>query len=413
MLLAGRQVADLDAAVPNDASILEFFPDLAPLMMFLFSASRNGLWHNDAPNACFIIDDPLLKERYGFLEYPKLLEVMEAKGFCTSIAFIPWNYRRSNRSVTELFASYPHRYSLCVHGCDHTAGEFGGTDRPLLRAKAQKALDRMMAHRQLSRLPFDEVMVFPQGVFSTTAIEALKSCGYLAAVNSTVHPIDSGEALTLRELLEVAVTRFSNFPVFIRRYPKKLAELAFDLFLGKPVLVVEHHGYFRCGYDALTEIVEKLNGFDERLEWTTLANTCSQACLRRTAENGNIHVWFFTDRFRLQNNTGKPQCYVLCRRRLPEAPLLGVTINGLHADYVEEENFLRMHLSLDVGQLAEVGIQYSKIDPVALTLERDRVRNVKVFVRRYLSECRDNYVDRNWFLSRMYSTARRLSGRKN
>src|SRR6266404_5520719 len=154
-------------------------------MMFLRSASESSWWHNDSASACFIVDDPPLKSRYGFLDYQKLLAVMEREQFCTSIAFIPWNFNRSERTLAEKFAAKPGRYSLCVHGCDHTWGEFGQDNQLLLQGRAQKALERMALHQQISNVPFDKVMVFPQGIFSTTAIRALRDCGYLAAVNTT------------------------------------------------------------------------------------------------------------------------------------------------------------------------------------------------------------------------------------
>src|SRR5213075_541958 len=133
-----------------------------------------------------------------------------------------------------------------------------------------EALARMRMHRARSGLGFDEVMVFPQGVFSTAAMKALRASGFLAAVNSTAYPIDAENSIVLRDLLQVAVTRFSNFPLFTRRYPGSVAELAFDLFLGKPALVVEHHGFFREGYEALAKTVEKLYKIEGRLQWTNL-----------------------------------------------------------------------------------------------------------------------------------------------
>lgn len=405
MLLAGRQIADLDATVPSNASILQFFSGLAPLMMFLFSASPNGFWHGDTPTACFIVDDPLLKKRYGFLDYRKLLDVMERKRFSTSIAFIPWNYRRSNRRVTELLADHLLRYSLCVHGCDHTAREFGLTNQPLLEEKAQKALDRMALHQRLSGLPFDDIMVFPQGVFSTVAMKALKSCGYLAAVNSTPYPVDVEDSLTL-DILDAAVTRFSNFPVFVRRYPRNVAEYAFDLFLGKPALLVEHHGYFRDGYDALAEIVKKVNGLDERLEWTSLANTCSHACLKRTAENGDIHVRFYTDTFRLQNATDRSQNYMLFRRRFPGEPLARVAIDGRPTGCSQDGDFVRIGLSLDAGNTVEVRLKQDRLDSTVPSWHQGPMDRARVSIRRRLCELRDNYVHRSRLLRSMVSIAR-------
>ena len=408
LLLANSQIADLDAEVPKTSSLLAFFPGLVPLMMFISSASANGLWYNDKPSACLIIDDPLLKRRYGCLEFRKLLEVMERKRFSTSIAFIPWNYRRSTRGVIDLFATYPERYSLCIHGCDHTGEEFGGSSHRLLREQAQKALDRMELHRERSGLPFDDIMVFPQGVFSTVAIEALKSCGYLAAVNSSAYTNDSGDTLTLRDLVDVAVTRFGNFPLFTRRYPRNIVELAFDLFLGKPALLVEHHSYVRNGYDALAEFIDKLNSLDKRLEWKSLGNICSCACLKRVSENGDIHVKFFANRFCLKNDSDRTQQYVLIRQQWPKDQLTGIAINGRQTDFIQEDNYVKIALSLNPGQSAEVRVQFGKVDPVCVPRRTAWMYNARVFTRRALSEFRDNYIERNRCLRRTAVWSRNL-----
>ncbi len=409
LLLANQQIADLDAIVPSDSTPLQYFSGLVPLMMFISNASSNSFWHNDKPTACFIVDDPLLKQRYGFLEYPKLLEVMQHKRFCTSIAFIPWNYRRSSRFVVDLFTAYPDKYSVCVHGCDHMAAEFGSSSYPSLREKAQKGLDRMMLHYQLSGLPFDDVMVFPQGVFSTVAIKALKSCGYLAAVNSSVHANDFNDTFTLKDLVDVAVMRFSNFPLFIRHYPMNLAALAFDLFLGKPALLVEHHNYFRNGYSALAEFIDRLNSLDERLEWTNLGEICSRVCLKRVSESGDLHVKFFTNRFWMQNDSGRPQKYALFRQQSPDDhPLEGVTINGCHVDYTQEANYIQIPLSLGAGETADIRFLPGDLDPVSVPCKTTRVYDSRVFIRRSLSEFRDNYVERNRYLNITASRYRNL-----
>jgi hypothetical protein len=288
--------------------------------------------------------------------------------------------------------------------------EFGATDQPWLRQKAQEAFHRMTMHRELSGLGFDDVMVFPQGVFSTAAMKALKSCGYLAAVNSTPFPVDVENTLTLRDLLEVAVTRFSNFPLFIRRSPEKLAELALDLFLGKPALVVEHHGYFRDGYNALAEVVQRVNELDDRLEWTNLAALCSRACLKREVRNGDIHVQFFTDRFRIRNDAERPQRYVLSRRAFPTDQSTGVTIDGRNLDYFMEEDCLRTELTLGAGKAVDVRVQHGCHEPTNGPARQDPMYTAKVFIRRSLSEFRDNYLDKNRFLG---NSARSLIARKN
>ena len=391
-LLARGQIADLDAVVPQGASVLRFFAGLVPALMFLHAALHPRLWHNDSPAACFIIDDPLLKRRYGYLDYEKLLELMDQKHFSTSIAFIPWNYKRSQKGVAQLLRSRPDAYSLSVHGCDHTRGEFGSVDPIVLRHKARLALERMNWHRRLAGVDFDDVMVFPQGIFSTAAMTALKSCGYLAAVNSTAFPIGTGHDLALRDLLQVAVTKFSGFPLFTRCYPRHLPEVAFALFLGKPALLVEHHSFFRKGYDALAETIESLHRMEPRLQWTNLATICSRACLKRVAESGEVHVQFFTDRFQLRNEASQPQQYVLFRQRLL-GPMTEVTLNGRLVDVRRNGNGVSVQLKLAAGEVAEIRIVDVDRQPeVGTASPKPRLRyQAGVFVRRRLSELRDNW----------------------
>ncbi|MGP8052756.1 MAG: hypothetical protein ACLQAH_02940 [Limisphaerales bacterium] len=399
-LLACRQIPDLDAPVPEGCSILNFFPGLVPVFMFLYSSSNDEFWHSDRSGACFILDDPLLKRRYGFLNYQKLLDLMDRKHFSTSIAFIPWNYRKSHPRVARLLASRPHAYSLCVHGCDHTRAEFGTTKKVVLEENASQALEWMRSHYRRSGVDFDNVMIFPQGIFSSAAMEALKSCGYLAAVNSTPYPIDARSEITLSDLLQVAITRFSNFPLFTRRYPQKLAELALDLFLGKPALVVEHHGFFRNGYEALADTVDKLYGMDNKLEWGNLDTICSRACLTRAAGNEDVRVLFFTNRFLLRNETDQPKNYFLTRARLCNEGIPEVFINGRPADACCEVDSLNLQWSLNPGQSAEIKIACGQSEPGFVSRRRDPLHQAKVFIRRNLSEFRDNYLDLNPLLSK-------------
>jgi hypothetical protein len=235
------------------------------------AGSPDAHWHNDLPLASFILDDPLLRPRYGFVDYAELLRRMQLDRFCTSLAFIPWNHNRSNRAITELFATHTDCYSLCVHGCDHTWAEFGSSDAGYLRNQARQALERMERHHTRFGLKYDPVMVFPQGIFSTAAIDALKSCHYLAAVNSTPYPIDR-DTLPLRSLFDIAVTDFLQFPLFIRRAPAQIAELAFDLFLGRPAIIVAHHDFFSAGYEGISNLVQRLSDVEPGLTWAESGN---------------------------------------------------------------------------------------------------------------------------------------------
>src|SRR5262249_35725382 len=154
--------------------------------------------------------------------------------------------------VTSSLSRHRDRFSICVHGCDHTSSEFGETDPASLENKAATALVNMGRHNALTGLPFDRVMIFPQGLFSSYSPPVLKKCGYLAAVSTTPYPINySAAPNTIAALFRLAFVHHSSFPVFTRHYPRQVFDFAVDLFWGKPVFVVEHHNYFREGASRL------------------------------------------------------------------------------------------------------------------------------------------------------------------
>lgn len=406
-MVACSELANLDELAKVETGLLPWFSRLAPLMMVLHGALGESVWHNDEPRACFIIDDPLLKARYGFLDYQKLVEVSRLQKSAVCVAFIPWNYRRSCSEVAQLFTDDSTPLSLCIHGCDHTRAEFGSGSSEFLCQRAGFGLARMREHQRITKVPFDDVMVFPQGIFSPEAMRALRNSGYLAAVNTELCPVDETGLLPLRELLEPAISRYGDFPLFGRRYPRDVAEFAFDLFLGKPALSVEHHGYFRNGYGKLEEFVTALNRIEERLEWTNVGKICSHTSLRRTDEQGNIQIRFYTHRFTMRNDTGKLQRYVLMRHYMSTQSPPVVTVNGVLMTSQWDGHQMSILLELGPKESATITVKPDHSMPAALQMgERT---SYDVLVRRLLSEFRDNYVETNPLLNRLAIGARSFS----
>lgn len=399
MLSSSEEIADLDDLPVGRAPMAGYFTRLAPLLMFLRRAGGDRFWHGESPRACLIIDDPLLTPRYGFMEYDSMLRLMQRERFSTSIAFIPWNHRRSDRRVVELFKRFPKQFSLCVHGCDHTGAEFASQDGDFLASQASSGLRRMAMHRDSTAIGFDDVMVFPQGKFSVKAVGALKSCNYLCAVNSTGRPVDAdGGGLRLRDLLDVAVTRFHGFPLFVRRYPQDIVGLALDLFLGKPALLVEHHGFFSDGYVALERIVRLLNTIEPKLEWTNLSAICSQACWMRREDSGEFQVRFYTDRFHLHNDSTETRRYALRQRQPVVTSTVSIAVKGAPAKTERDGAEFIVRVELNPGQSVEVSLQREQAPVRAAATSHSLTWQAGVFVRRHLSEFRDNHVDRNPFL---------------
>src|SRR5437667_7156501 len=166
-LSTSREIIDIDAELTSqNFDIREHFLRAVPLVLYIKWAFAETCWNAPKTNACLVIDDPVLKSRHGFVNFQELLSLMKQHNFSTNIAFIPWNWRRTTPKVTRLFRENPENYSLSVHGCDHTRAEFGSSDRHRLYWKAQQALKRMNQHSDITGIPYDQVMVFPQGIFS-------------------------------------------------------------------------------------------------------------------------------------------------------------------------------------------------------------------------------------------------------
>lgn len=218
--------------------------------------------------ACLIIDDPLLKPKYGCLDYEKLLDAMKEHNFFTEIAFIPWNYKRSQAKTVKLFAENPDYFGICVHGCNHTFNEFGGSNYQELSNLAATALWRMEQHKTLTGLSYDPVMVFPQGLFSSVAMQVLKDQGFVAAFNSGLRATDRDD-LPASEYQLPATSIYADFPLFLRRYPKDKARFVEDVSLGRPILVVEHPKVFCNGYRSITDTVDWINSLGN-IKWASL-----------------------------------------------------------------------------------------------------------------------------------------------
>jgi len=394
--LACRDIADLESQTNGSLSAHKYFSRIIPALMFLRHVFQEQIWHNPSPCANFIIDDPLLRKSYGFLNYSRLSEEMDRVEFTTTIAFIPWNYRRTRASTARLIKERSDRFSICVHGCDHTAGEFATTEVKQLNTQTRLATQRMRAHEQRTGVPYTEVMVFPQGRFSTTSLGLLKSHNYLAAVNSTVIPEDLGEehSLTVADLLVPAISKYSGFPLFMRRYPREVADFALDLFLGKPVLLVEHHNYFKNGYDIIREFITQINALSKKLQWTTLGELLNNTYLQKKLSQDTFECKIFTNRQVIHNPEPIERQYIITKYEDNEIPIKRVSVDGRQYPYTIEDNHFRLYIDLPPKSAIEVTIGYSNAHYQLAREAQSLRRNVKVYLRRYLSEFRDNYLCR-------------------
>jgi hypothetical protein len=387
-LLTLAQVPDIGERLSASRGVEEFYDQLVPLLLLLRHWFNEQCWHGTNSTGRLIIDDPLLTKTYGCLDFAALRQSMRSARYGTSVAFIPWNHWRSSRIGAARIIDGNPDLSLCVHGCDHTNKEFEDTDPGSLQWKTDTALLRMERHKQRTGVAFDPVMVFPQGKFSSPAVSALKKSGYLAAVNTTCFPTygDAGP-LTIADLLRPAIMKFDGFPVFQRRYPRRLMDFAFDIFLGRPALIVQHHDDFREGYRPMEEFVAGLHKLEPALSWTPLSEQLTESCMVRAVSDRTMEVRFFTSQFRFKNETGRA-AFTFSKEEPSASAVANVQVDGKNIPFSIDNGLLTFEYEVEPSQMIDVRIMDGQVR--AIPHSRPGLKHtVGVAVRRALSEFRD------------------------
>lgn len=393
--LGSEDIADLETPAAG-SWVIEYFSRLLPHAMALRHFFGAECWQPGPQHATIVVDDPLLRANYGFLNFDKLLAMTRERNFHTTIAFIPYNFRRSSSRIVRLFHENADRLSLCFHGNDHTGAEFAARDEAVLNTMLHVAERRIAAHTARTGLACDRVMVFPQGQFSVEAMTTLRARNYDAVVNTVTHPRHLDVNPSLGEMAQPAVLRYGGFPLFLRRSSQNThePEIAFNLFFGRPVLIVEHHNIFEDP-KPLLEAVDRINAVAPGIGWSRLSTAVGNSLLRRAGSDGTIHIRAYARAARIVN-IADVRRWFLVEWPHPQCGSLvdGVTMNGAPlAGFLANASGVRVQIDLDSGASAALAIIH-RASSAALT--RFGVRHsARAFVRRRLSEVRDNYLSRN------------------
>src|ERR1700719_1343447 len=398
-LSAGSEIIDINAPASKFFDVKDSFSSAVPVVMYLKWAFAHLCGNRAETRGCLIVDDPPLKSCYGFLRFQKALELMDSHNFTMSIAFIPWNWRRTDPKAVRMFKARVDKLSLCVHGCDHTAGEFAARSTAMLNGKIKTATQRMQEMSQATSLQHDQIMVFPQGAFSPEAGRALKLNGFVAAVNTEVAPSGGARNDTLvSNLWNIANMEYGSFPIFTRRYlTHGIENFAFDGLLGKPCLMVAHHEVFRGGARELMEFIGKLNSLNWNLKWCSLGNVISHSFKFCKTSTGVQSVQMFAEHLILENPSSEQGVFTVAKHEKDPDSVKAVLINGKLTGHCCKENQLQFELTVPPGGRAEIRITYH--DNLELEALNDGFGyRLKIGARRHLSELRDNYISQNDFL---------------
>ena len=407
IFVASQDVVDLNAEV-GDAPLAEYFSRFVPHAMALRYAAGDECWRPCEHHASVIVDDPLLRKNYGFLNFETLLRLTKDHNFHTTIAFIPHNFRRSSPPITRMFRDNATRLAICFHGNDHTGAEFASTDPALLHTLLGVAEHRMNLHHQMTGLHCDRVMVFPQGNFSIEAMKVLKSHNFYAGVNTVPHPTEQPVRLTIGELAQPAVLRYGGFPLFIRKpiLQTQDHDIAFDLFFGRPVLIVEHHEVFQHA-ELLAGMASRINRVAPGIQWSNLANAVSSSVLSRRDPDGTYHVRAYSHTARVANDSGCAKRFSIEWARSSDgSPIEEVLMDGTPCRGFEVDG-ARVRLSVELAPSSSHTFSLVHRNVGVATRSLGVRWNAHAFLRRRLSELRDNYLSKNRELLRVAKALQR------
>src|SRR5215469_4343614 len=390
------QMVDIDQTVSKGFyDVKDHFCSVVPLVMFIRFIFPELAWRPQELGACLIIDDPLLRPQYGFCDFTQLRDLMRQHGFTTNIAFIPWNWRRTSPTASDFFKKESGLFSVSIHGCDHTASEFGTTSLGVLHTTARLAQTRMRNHEARTGIQHDSIMVFPQGVFSSPCPDVLKRNGFLASVNTEVLPVDSQNARTrIRDVWDVAIMTYGDFPIFTRRYASHgLENFAFDLLLGKPCLIVAHHEFLKDGGAELLNLVEKLGSLKCCLRWRPLGEVIRRACRRRVNGAAAEEVEMYGQELSIDNPSDQPIEVRIRKRKSQDDLVSGILCDEKPLVWASEVEHLVFADRIRPSSEKHFRVIYRE-QPPAGKVGRSLRFELSVAVRRILCEFRDEYVSK-------------------
>ncbi len=383
----------------NSRNMVRAFTEIASAMMFVrYSAGERG-WHSTNHYANLTIDDPWLRDSYGYLDYRSLLAEMEKHDFHSTIAFIPWNYDRSQPAVVSLFRDHPDRFSICVHGDNHDHKEF--TDyrsKPLAGqiAGLKQALARMDRFKMLTGISYDKVMVFPHSIAPEKTLDALKTDNYLATINSSNVPMDRPNPSFLPFGLRPVTVEFSSF-ASIRRYaaelPPPTAFLAMNEFLDNPLFFYCHHDFFAGGIDAFDSVADQVNRLEPDTRWLSVGDIVKHLYLLKLRDDSGYDVLPFSSDFRLDNISGRDLTFYVKKQEAGSVAVRSVSVDGQDYPYRLHDGYLELSIPIEAGKTSDVAIQYKNdLNSAAIDISKN---SIQVYLLRTASDFRDIHLRRN------------------
>ena len=217
-------------------------------------------------------------------------------------------------------------------------------------------------------------------------MDVLKAHNFRASVNSGPFPRGEHVSLTPRELIEPAILKYGGFPLFLRKYVREitLQDIAFNLFFGKPVLIVEHHEIFKDP-KSLTELVSRIHTLAPGILWSNLQLKLKIPTSGDRRQMGQSKFWPIQMLSRIENTSDTLAALSVEWPRSGEFPVERVLIDGVPLpDTRSDDNGIRLCFDVPPGEARKFSLVYK--NGFTLSDANRRLQwKAKAFLRRRLS----------------------------
>lgn len=366
---------------------------ILPVFVPIKYACGTYCWHAAGVYANFSIDDPFLVEPYGNLSYSGLLREMEKSRFHTTIAFIPWNYNRSENDAVEIVKNNPDKYSISMHGCDHGLQEFQGTENEENENKIVLALARMEAFKNFTGIEYDKVMIMPRNPGPAEMMRLLKKYNFLGTANWRNIPSDMNPDTKSIHRLREAVFNVGGFPS-LKRYSPELSdfEIAKTIYFGSPLLFQAHQIEFRSGMNWFNRTAEKVNKICPKVRWVSLGRVFQNLYLKKKIDEQDWDVKMHSNNITIENNEIRNAVYHIRKDDDFSIPIRRVLIQGREHTFEKSGDELILSVTIPPREIREIVVEYEN-DPMIDGIVLSRI-DIDSRIFRWLAEFRDREFSR-------------------
>ena len=404
--LAGMNQAGTLPKLPR-RHLPDIFSEVAPELMFVRYAAGDKGWHNPGHYANLTLDDALLTDTYGHIDYRALLGEMEKHNFHTTIAFIPLNFKRNQADIVAMFHEHPDRYSIAVHGNNHDHREFDTyATAPLAEqvSNLQQGIARMERFTSLTGIPYDRVMIFPHAIAPEETFAAMKKYNFLATANSEDIPLGSSAPDDdLLFYLRPVTLRYADFPSLLR-YSAEItlprADIAIQLFLDNPALFYGHEKLFDSGIGAFDRFADEVNQMQPDIHWCGLKCVVDHLYVERQRDDGGVDVRDFSSDLILENPSPRETTFWVEKQENFQPEIASLTVDGKPQTFDRKDGEIAFQVVIPAGASRHISIEY-KNDLNVASIDINKTSLYILIVRR-AAEFRDTTLS-TWSVGRKFT----------